>query len=142
MPLPIIRPQTAVVTGTSGPAVALAVAFERFGAPRTVGRIKELLAAKSDVFGSLLDELSGLARRRLVGLGEGGPDPAIVLSLDQAEELFNAEGASEAATFLELLATILAPSKQSQTRKILVLATDDSLFTQHEHGFANGECAN
>ncbi len=39
--LPVIRPQTAVITGSTGIASALSVAFERLGASRPPGRIKE-----------------------------------------------------------------------------------------------------
>src|SRR5205085_2935386 len=43
LPLSVIRPETAVITGSSGLAQSLAAAFARLGAPRTLGRIKETL---------------------------------------------------------------------------------------------------
>jgi hypothetical protein len=43
LPLPVIRPQTAVISGATGLAVAFATAFERLGASRPPGRIKEAL---------------------------------------------------------------------------------------------------
>jgi WD40 repeat protein len=119
LPLPPIRPQSAVMSGTSGVAVALAGAFERLGEPRPPGRIKAALAEGG--LARLLDELSAAARRRLVSLDETQADPAIILSIDQAEELFNPEGADEAGAFLAQLATILAPD--ASARRILVLAT-------------------
>jgi hypothetical protein len=63
LPLPVIRPETAVISGNAGLAMALAGAFERLGKPRSPGRIKEMLARGAAEFGSLLDELSGLAKR-------------------------------------------------------------------------------
>jgi WD40 repeat protein len=123
LPLPVIRPQTAAIGGSTGLAAALAAAFERLGAPHPPGRIKEALAEGTDAFGRLLDELSALAKRRLVTIDEGQADPAIVLPLDQAEELFNPDGAAEAAAFLDLLSGVLAPAEESQARRVLVVAT-------------------
>ena len=123
LPLPVIRPQTAAIGGSTGLAVALAAAFERLGAPHPPGRIKEALAEGTNAFGRLLDELSALAKRRLVTIDEGQADPAIVLPLDQAEELFNPDGAAEAAAFLDLLSGVLAPGEESPVRRVLVVAT-------------------
>ncbi len=120
LPLPVIRPETKVITGSFGLSVALATAFERLGSARPPGRIKEALTKGAEEFGKLLDELSVLAKRRLVGTQDGQPAPAIILALDQAEELFNADGVEEAATFLELLAGVLGGS---QARRILVVIT-------------------
>jgi WD40 repeat protein len=121
LPLPPIRPEAAVITGNSGLAVALAGAFERLGEPRPPGRIKAALSEGG--LGPLFDELSALARRRLVSLDETQADPAIILSIDQAEELFNPDGAVEANVFLAELAKLLAPANTNPARRILVLAT-------------------
>ncbi len=121
LPLPPIRPESAVISGNSGLAMALSGAFERLGEKRSPGRIKVALAEGG--LGALLDELSVLATRRLVSLDETQAAPAIILSIDQAEELFNPEGAAEASTFLEQLAQVLAPANETSARRILVLAT-------------------
>ena len=120
LPLPVIRPQTAAISGSTGLAVSLAGAFERLGAARPPGRIKEALGSGADAFGYLLDELLGLAKRRLVAIED---DPAIVLSLDQAEELFNPDGSVEAAAFLDLLAGVLVSTEGTSARRLLVVAT-------------------
>jgi WD40 repeat protein len=120
LPLPPIRPEAAVITGNSGLAVALASTFERLGEPRPPGRIKAALSESG--LGPLFDELSAVARRRLVSLDETHADPAIILPIDQAEELFNPEGAAEAGVFLAELAKLLT-SASTTTRRILVLAT-------------------
>jgi hypothetical protein len=119
LPLPVIRPQTAVINGSEGLAVALSGEFERLGDPRTPGRIKEALAQGSDAFGRLLDELSGQAKCRHVSVDAIKADPAIILSLDQAEELFNPDGAVEAKEFLELVAGVLAPADRVPARPLL-----------------------
>jgi WD40 repeat protein len=123
LPLPVIRPQTAVINGSTGLAAALASAFDRLGAAHPPGHIKEALAGGAQVFGRLLDELSALAKRRLVAVGELRSDPAIILPLDQAEELFNQEGATEAEAFLNLLSAVLTPGAERLARRLLVVVT-------------------
>ena len=123
LPLPVIRPETAVINGSSGLAVALAGAFERLGDHRSRGRINQALADGVDGFGHLLDDLSQLAKRRLVGTDPTQADPVIVISIDQAEELFNVEGAAEVAAFVELLASVLTPSDSALARRVLVIVT-------------------
>src|SRR5262245_23919749 len=123
LPLPVIRPETAVISGNSGLAVAIAAAFERFDVRHPVGRIKQTLARGPDEVMRLLKELSDLARHKLSGVNEASAAPVIVISIDQAEELFNSDGAAEAATLLEFLAAALAPSVEKSALRMLVVAT-------------------
>jgi hypothetical protein len=123
LPLPVIRPQASVISGSSGLAVSLAGAFDQFGQRRAPGDIRDLLSDGSRAFAQLLDELCGLARRRLVGLGEDSADPVIVLPLDQAEELFNPDGGAEAGRFLDILAAVLGPGAGPPSRRFVVIAT-------------------
>jgi formylglycine-generating enzyme required for sulfatase activity len=116
--LPVIRPQAAVMTGSSGLIASLAAAFEKLGQARSPGRIKEALG-KSGEFGKLLKELSDLAQRRLVGF-ETEQHLTTILSVDQAEELYSADGAAEAATFLQMLGEMLSPNS---AHRVLALAT-------------------
>jgi hypothetical protein len=121
LPLSVIRPESAAISGSQGLAQSLADTFERLNAPRKLGDIKELLAGRADGLALLLDELGPLARRRLVGAGEANADPAIVIPIDQAEELFNADGHAEAEQFLALVAGVLGPA--TPARRVLVMAT-------------------
>jgi TIR domain len=120
LPLPVIRPQSAVIGGSSGLAASLAGAFERLGAPRAVGHIKDTLTAEGR-FAGLLGGLTDLARRRLAVIDAEAAAPVILLPLDQAEELFNPEGTVEAALFLDLLAAALGPGEHKT--RLLVIAT-------------------
>ncbi len=122
LPLPVIRPELAAITGNSGLAASLATAFAGVGGSRTPGEIKANLAQGNDPLGTLLDELLDLAKRRLVGVDQAAAGPAIVISIDQAEELFNADGAAEAATFFDLL-THAFRSEAGLRRRLLILAT-------------------
>ena len=123
LPLPVIRPEMAVISGGAGLAQSLAGAFERLNASRSLGSIKEALGGGAAGFGKLLDELWQAASKRLVHLDQPGAGPAIVISIDQAEELFNPDGADEAAKFLALLAAVLTPDAGAPARRVLVLAT-------------------
>src|SRR5262249_48228333 len=58
-----------------------------------------------------------------ISLAEQTARAAIILSIDQAEELFNPDGAAEAKAFLENLATVLAPPDGAPPPHMLVLAT-------------------
>jgi tetratricopeptide (TPR) repeat protein len=113
--LPVVRPEGASITGVSGLAASLTSAFDQLGAPRSLGGIKEELAAGVDRFITLLDQLIELAQRRLVGL-RLAKAPTIALALDQAEELFNAEGTEEATKLLELLSGVFARTQTVATR--------------------------
>ena len=121
--LPVVRPEAAVLSGGSGLALSLSAAFERLGTSYTPGRIKGRLARGAEGFRSLLAELTALSRDRLVHLGPGGSDPAIVLPLDQAEELFNPDGAEEAGTFLDLVAAVLSGRDGAPVPRVVILAT-------------------
>jgi hypothetical protein len=126
LPLPVMRPQTAAISGSTGLAVALSNAFVRFGVQRPPGVIKEALSGDAAGLGRMLDELLSLSKQRLVATQETQTDPTIIVPLDQAEELFIADGAAEAARFLELLACILAPPEGTPARRLLVIATTRS----------------
>ena len=100
LPLPVIRPEMAVISGTSGLIQAIGEAFKTQGQP--VNRAD--IAASIEGGASQVLALLG----RLVDPGCGtGPDgktqPSLVLSVDQGEELFLAESAREARPFMALL---------------------------------------
>jgi tetratricopeptide (TPR) repeat protein len=118
LPLSVIRPRSAAISGASGLAVALVDTLGRLGSPRSLGAVKETLATGVDSFGALLDEISGLGRRRLIRLDEATANPTIVLPVDQAEELFQPDGAEEAEALLQMMVAALAPA-----RRLVVIAT-------------------
>jgi len=133
LPLPVIRPRSAAISGASGLAVALADTLGRLGSQRPLGSVKETLAMGSDGFGALLDEISGLGRRRLVR-HEATANPTIVLPIDQAEELFHPDGADEAEALLQMMVAALASA-----RRLVIIATirsDRYELLQNEHRIA------
>jgi len=108
LPLPVIRPLDAVISGASGLAASLSGAFARLGKVRPPGPVKAALAARgAAALEELLQELAALAQVRLLNVDASAPPPTLVLPIDQTEELFATEGTAEAETFLSLLAAVL-----------------------------------
>jgi hypothetical protein len=103
LPLPPIRPERAALTGEEGLLAALEQAFRAAGLAVTRAALKQALAAGADALLPLLSRLAESARPA-VGEGEDPVDaPALVIPVDQSEELFLAEGAGEGAALLDLL---------------------------------------
>src|SRR5262249_639433 len=102
LPLPVIRPGRAVLTGDAGLIASLERALKAIGQvpPRS-----DIANAASAGIAGVAPLLSALAqvKARQAGVAEDRKPPTIVIPVDQAEELFTAEGAEEAASFLELL---------------------------------------
>jgi hypothetical protein len=109
LPLSIVRPERAVLTGEFGLAQAIHRLRTGLGlrAP-LLGEIKSACHSEhvEQVLG-WLEEGRQAARDRLLDVAEGQPVPTLVLPVDQAEELFNADAGPEAPRFLELLASLV-----------------------------------
>jgi WD40 repeat protein len=100
LPLPIVRPEMAVISGPTGLIQAIEAAFKAQGRPINRGDIAASVEGGASKLLALLDRLAD--RGSGAGL-DGKTQPSLVLSIDQAEELFHAEGAKEARPFLALL---------------------------------------
>jgi hypothetical protein len=130
-PLSVIRPRNAVLWGAEGLAPALAAAFAGLGRHLTLGAIEQELKAGPEAFKALLAHLEQwlLQQRPLEPLADEVEPlpPTLVLPIDQAEELFNPDGAVEAAPFLELLGGLLTDRSEpgmsagAQRRALVVL---------------------
>jgi hypothetical protein len=94
-----LRPERAALTGDSGLLGALQKAFP----DRARARLREIILAGADSVRPLLKEMANPAVARAAA--DGGPrkPPTLVIAVDQAEELFRADGAEESAALLELL---------------------------------------
>jgi formylglycine-generating enzyme required for sulfatase activity len=108
LPLPIVRPERAALTGETGLLRALEGAFEaaKLAMPRA-----DLRSAIQDGATALKPLLNTLAETAAATApdGEAGPKPpTIVLSIDQGEELFLTEAQDEAQPFLTLLRDLIA----------------------------------
>ena len=113
--LEVLRPERSPLFGERGLAHAIAQANQRFRLrPRNLGEIKAALNEGAERFAQLLISIRDAVRNTLLGLPEAAPPPTLVLSVDQAEELFNPDATEEACTFLDLIATVL---RANQSRR-------------------------
>jgi hypothetical protein len=130
LPLPIIRPERAVITGPTGLIVSLEQAFRDRGTSKTRADIRTVLQ-RPDGLGSLTGELQALVQQ---ALGPDAESPTVLIPIDQGEELFSAEGREEAEVFLALLRDLLLtsasvhpePSKITHPPIMLIAIRSDS----------------
>ena len=125
-PLAILRPAQGILTGPDGLGQTLAALLTRPAAPVAPGDIHAALAAddQAKAAAALLDLITSATRQAHEArrIGDRGPrPPALVLAVDQAEELFAAEDAAESGRFLSLLAGLLRDA--ADTLELFVLAT-------------------
>jgi TIR domain len=99
--LPIIRPEKASITGMTGLVHAIEEAFKERGMPLNRAAVNASVTSGVSHILPLLNKLVAYARSPVVS-GEASL-PALVISIDQSEELFLAEGACEAQHFLALI---------------------------------------
>ena len=112
LPLPIIRPERAVITGPAGLIVSLEQAFRDRGATKTRAAIRGTLQ-QSEGLQTLLKELQALAQQ---SLGPEAEPPTVLISIDQGEELFSAEGREEVETFLTQLRELFVSTMEDQQK--------------------------
>jgi WD40 repeat protein len=102
--LPAIRPARAALTGETGFVNALAAILPA----KARAEVRDATLAGAAQVRPLLAELvKDALARRVVG-DENERPPAFVIAIDQAEELFRAEGLEESAALLKLLADLAA----------------------------------
>ena len=99
LPLPIVRPERAAMSGADGFVAALAHAAENAGCETSAAQIREALAGGADGLRPLLRDL---AARAATAAASSTP-PTLVFTIDRTEELFRAEGSLEGQSLLELL---------------------------------------
>ena len=109
LPLPIVRPERAVLTGELGLAHAIHQLRTDLGLREPMlGEIKNACHPEHvEQLRGWLEEARQAARARLLDVPAEQPAPTLVLPVDQAEELFNADAGPEAPRFLELLAALV-----------------------------------
>jgi tetratricopeptide (TPR) repeat protein len=124
LPLPVIRPEREVVSGKFGlfsaleqscqhPRVGLKLA--EHGLARSRGGIGDIISSTPEALLKYFRCFREAHAASLV-MEQTAAQPVLVISIDQAEELFNEEGSSEANLFMELLAKAL-----SEDRRVLVI---------------------
>jgi WD40 repeat protein len=141
LPLPIVRPERAVISGTYGLAGALqqivsearfTPGFRQRGLPRSRADIEDFIKTEDGLV-RLFDALRDIGQ--VPGLsGEIASPPTIVFALDQGEELFNEEGRAEAERFVEILTRTLRADPRALV--ILAMRSDSFPLVQAHPGLA------
>jgi formylglycine-generating enzyme required for sulfatase activity len=107
LPLPIVRPAGAAISGETGLVRALETACASVGLPHARADIREKVAAGAKALRSLLAELVRSAQQAFVSEQQGIKPPLLVLPIDQAEELFVPDAAGESEKLLGILRELL-----------------------------------
>ncbi|MEO5329107.1 MAG: toll/interleukin-1 receptor domain-containing protein [Magnetococcus sp. THC-1_WYH] len=97
LPLPIIRPEQAVLTGENGLLHCLEQAFKRCQIVKTRKELRDAIDTGIPSLSPLFSQLANHAQPAT------SPPPTLIFSIDQGEELFLAEGTEESQPFLTLL---------------------------------------
>jgi hypothetical protein len=105
LPLPIVRPGRAVMTGESGLIAALEAVFA--AAANSTVDLGPVRKGEAGSLGPLLQILVDKAVEESADTDAKANPPIPVIAIDQGEELFRAEGQDEAQTFLGLLRQVL-----------------------------------
>src|SRR5215813_9227716 len=103
LPLPIIRPERAAISGETGLLAALEDAFAAAKILIPRADLRAVVQAGAIKLKPLLQVLAEKATPKALDADAKPKPPALILSIDQAEELFLAEAQDEAQPFLALL---------------------------------------
>jgi formylglycine-generating enzyme required for sulfatase activity len=107
LPLPVIRPERAAISGESGLLAALEGAFAAAGITVTRADLRLAIQAGAAKLKPLLQALADKGTPIAVDTHVEPKPPLLIISIDQAEELFLAEAHDEGQSFLSLLRDLL-----------------------------------
>ncbi len=107
LPLPIIRPERAAITGETGLLSSLEGAFAAARLAVTRADLRAVIQAGAIKLKPLLQALADKATPKAPDGGAEPKPPVLILSVDQGEELFLAEAQDETQPFLALLRDLL-----------------------------------
>ena len=102
LPLPPLRPERAPIFGDNGLLGALVKALPE----ATRASLRAAAEAGVDALRPFLRRLAAAAQSSLAAVDPAAKPPALVIAIDQAEELFAAEAAAEGGRLLEMLAAL------------------------------------
>jgi formylglycine-generating enzyme required for sulfatase activity len=107
LPLPIVRPERAALYGESGLLRALEGAFAAANLTIPRADLRRAIHGGATTLKPLLSTLVETAKQTSMDEEAPAKPPTIILSIDQGEELFLAEGQDEAQPFLTLLRDLI-----------------------------------
>ena len=103
LPLPVIRPERAAINGDNGLLAALEQAFRSAGIAATRAKLRAAVDGGAAILRPMLQLLADKATLQAPDGATAASSPTLILAIDQAEELFVAEGQNEAQALLALL---------------------------------------
>jgi hypothetical protein len=115
LPLPVVRPERAAISGENGLLAALACAFAAAEIKIPLADLRVVVRAGAAKIKPLLRALAEKVTPKVVGSVARPKPPTVILSIDQAEELFLAEAQNEALPFLALMRDLLNDDTPSVT---------------------------
>jgi hypothetical protein len=124
--LPVIRPERAALTGESGLVNAVAAAQPK----RPRADVRAAIHSGAAALRQLLAELVKASAARRVAGDEAERPPAVVIAVDQAEELFRVEGRQESETLLALLGELASGTDPAV---IVAFAIRSDSYDELEH---------
>nr|WP_197023645.1 TIR domain-containing protein [Rhodococcus sp. UNC363MFTsu5.1] len=127
--LDIVRPERNALTGDSGLAQSIHAMRVRLGLTRpTLGEIKAACPDGVDRLREWLLEAQQAARARVLDLPPDAPAPALILPVDQAEELFGVDAGAQARQLLSLLARLMRDANGDRVSMFVVLTIRADLY--------------
>ncbi|MGR9286546.1 nSTAND1 domain-containing NTPase [Rhizobium johnstonii] len=129
LPLPVIRPERAPLYGERG----LLSAFEAAVPNRPRATIRVAIQSGLSGVQSLLAEIVEISSAQTLLEDQAARPPTVIISIDQAEELFRGEVAEEGASLLALLRDLAAKDKPPV---IVVFAIRSDAYDALEHAKA------
>ena len=111
LPLPVIRPERAVINGETGLLAALESAFAAAKIPMARADLRTVVQAGAVKLKPFLKALADKAAPMPADASIKSEPPTLVVSIDQGEELFLVEAQGEAKPFLVLLRDLINTDK-------------------------------
>ena len=136
LPLPIIRPERAAISGENGLIRALEEALDaaQIGMPPT--KLRAAIKGGGPTLRPLLQALVDKTTPKTRDAESPTKPPTLVISIDQGEELFRAEGQDEAQSLLALLQTLLTDDGPAPI--VVIAIRSDSYGHLQEATFLDG----
>jgi WD40 repeat protein len=129
LPLPVVRPERAVLTGDDGFLACLEAALRTAGQRPVRAELRSAIESGGDAIADIL-------ARHALSAAIDGDAPTLVLPIDQGEELFLAEGVEESKRFLELVHDLL--NRNSPSLMLLLTIRSDSYEPLQTAGALDG----
>ncbi|MFG1783813.1 TIR domain-containing protein [Rhodococcus oryzae] len=127
--LDIVRPERNALTGDSGLAQSIHAMRVRLGLTRpTLGEIKAACPDGVDRLREWLLEAQQAAGARVLDLPPDAPAPALILPVDQAEELFGVDAGMQARQLLSLLTRLMRDANGDRVSMFVVLTIRADLY--------------